>query len=130
MSVLASHAGHVVAGHAWHCTAGVTMRRAHAFDDEFDLHLPGFGKIEGSGHAVALLERLFAPAENDGITARAGVDRLARLDLQTALQRPHFRDTLLLARLMQFELFGDRARAADQAVNRSAVIGAGGKAPA
>jgi hypothetical protein len=67
-------------------------------------------------------ERFFQANEHDVKRAGLELDGLARLDFQSAFDRPHLRDATLHLHLMKFEFGGDVRRSTDEAIGRRSVV--------
>jgi len=97
-------------------------RRAERLDRELDVDLAGFLELQSAFDLLALLQRLLQSREHHVERSGLELDRLAGLDLETALNRPHLGDALLHHHAVDLEPAGDRYGAADKSVGRAAFI--------
>src|SRR6185437_10418215 len=92
LGTLASHLRAGMPGHLLHVHAagsGAGPLRADALHIERELHLASLLEIKGDRHLVALLQRAFQIEHHQMISARSELHRLAGVDGEAVVERPH-----------------------------------------
>ena len=84
--------------------------------------LPAFSNSQRERHLVALLERILQIHQHQVIAARRELDGLAGLDRQSLVERTHGHDAVVHGHLVDLDLAGEIAGAADQPVRRRALV--------
>src|SRR5262245_26328897 len=102
--------------------AGRRRGRPQRLDGIFNLDLAGLLELQRAFDLRTFLQRLLQAREHHVKAPGLELDRLAGLDLEAALDRPHLGDALLHDHAVDLEMPGDRGRAADEPVRRAALV--------